>query len=490
MSLSKYLGVKAIDLKQKGVYDVVNFPLDDRYFVDIFKAKGTNIPEFEHSYSNFLAYFSNISSLLSNSSRVGDSHWNAAKGKLLFKEVQGLSFGFSVSLGKGSGLGHKFARQMTLAAKEIVKKGILDPEAFLFAPFLEDDIGFDRISDMVVSILFNDFAKYTERVCEELGIDKNIREIKGRRVDGEDDKPVFRLPCYINIKKKVAFPILFCPSSFARRMPGNFDWEDPFDFYLQDDEYKKKVNNLICTYLGREKFAKKEIKKRDFKEVLLSNSSVFSKVVDTVSKTDSIDVDLRKNANDYVLTKLLTKNEKSASIEDQVRFICNEFKFIVEDQGHWRTFYRDGYHLHEEHIQAYFYFLAYSFCNSFDTDLFPEHHTGTGRVDFYVGSTGVPPVLVEVKLTTHSKFYDGFVRQLPKYLKSTRASKGFYLAVKILNAPDYFSAKTPKEKEKILTPHKKKIDNKIKTLAKKKHEGSIPCEQIIVDGLPQKSASK
>lgn len=483
MSLNEYLGVSSFELKKKGVYNGLNFPLDDRCFIDVFKAKGTIIPEFENSYTTFLEYFSEVSQLLKLSKSKNDLHWQYASRKLLFREKQGLCFGYSKTLGRGNGVGKTFATQMTNAAFDIVKNGIEHPEAFLFAPFLEDDIGFDRISDMVATVLIDDFLSYTERVTKEFGITKNLRRVKGKT--GKS----YLIPCYVNIEKRVKFPIIFCPESFVRAIPRGFDWQDPFEFYLDDGKYKDLVNNLICEQFRLPSVPKKEVKKTNLKDALFSNNTVFTGVVDTISTSDSVSVTLRSDATDHAILNPMGDNIKNGSIKDQVQFICDKFKFMIEDKGYWRSFYRDGYHLHEEHIQTYFYFLAQSYCERFGIDLFPEHHTGRGRVDFRVGITGVKPVLVEVKLSMHSRLFHGFEEQLPAYCKSEDAEHGIYLVVKMLDKRDFFLEKNQKKKREILSDEKKRIDRRIDKLSEKEYFGSIACEQVIVDAIPRESAS-
>lgn len=483
MKLSKYLNVSEDDFKSRGIYDVSYVPLDEKFFIDIFQMKGTNIKEFETSYTDFLEYFSSITSLLQTSERKHDAHWKEAEKNLRFREFQGIFLGYSKTVGKGNGIGTVFAKQMANAASIIIKNGVTDPEAFLFTPFLEENIGFDRISDMVVSILFDSFAKYTERICKELKIKKNLKRVIGK------DKEEYILPWYVNKGEGIAFPILFCPKYFTRRIPGNFDWENPFDYYMDDGSYKHQINNLIIQEFG--KIPKKDIKKEDFKKVLVENKTVFSKIVENISNSDSVRVSLKKEADFFArLQSHETKKINSGDVVAVADYVCEKFKFKIEDRGYWKSFYQNGYHLNEMHIQSFFYFLADSICESFGTDIFSEHHIGDGRVDFRIGVTGAKPVLVEIKLSSHSHLFHGFEKQLPGYLKAENAEKGIYLVVKVMDDPTYFSAKKDKDKKIILEKNKSKIDNRIEMLASKNHEGKIPCDQVIVDALPRMSKSK
>ena len=57
-------------------------------------------------------------------------------------------------------------------AYDIVKAGITDPEFFQLLPLFQNDVGPDRLSDMIATIILPDIEAYTKRVYMECGIDE------------------------------------------------------------------------------------------------------------------------------------------------------------------------------------------------------------------------------------------------------------------------------------------------------------------------------
>lgn len=80
-------------------------------------------------------------------------------------------------------------------------------------PVIEENIGPDRISDMIFSILFDNFVRYTSSKLEEMGITRHtqIVEFKFGKL---------RMPVY----KKSS--IKFVPQSFLCELPEAHSWDD------------------------------------------------------------------------------------------------------------------------------------------------------------------------------------------------------------------------------------------------------------------------
>ena len=87
--------------------------------------------------------------------------------------------------------------------KELVAVGIKDPVIFELIGLFEEGVGADRISDMAISIIFNDIVKYTQRVAKELNI--KFTEFKRR------DETVVLLPMNPRNRKPITylFPKIF-----------------------------------------------------------------------------------------------------------------------------------------------------------------------------------------------------------------------------------------------------------------------------------------
>ena len=77
--------------------------------------------------------------------------------------MNGIGLGFSEKA-PGSGFGPKIARMVLETAFDIVKSGIEDPEFFQLLPLFQDNVGPDRLSDMIATLILPDIQAYTERV--------------------------------------------------------------------------------------------------------------------------------------------------------------------------------------------------------------------------------------------------------------------------------------------------------------------------------------
>ena len=119
--------------------------------------------------------------------------------------------GYSENSKKGSGIGPKLAKKLTQTAYELIKAGIKDPEVFHLVGLLEEGIGADRISDITVAILLDDFLTYTQNVSLALKIKTD--KFSYNKID-------YEIPFYQDN------PIIFCPKSLLTDLPIVFDLEE------------------------------------------------------------------------------------------------------------------------------------------------------------------------------------------------------------------------------------------------------------------------
>ena len=65
------------------------------------------------------------------------------------------------------------SKQVIRNAFSIVKAGVNDPEFFELLPLFQDNVGADRLSDMIATLIIEDIKEYTKRVNDEMGINKD-----------------------------------------------------------------------------------------------------------------------------------------------------------------------------------------------------------------------------------------------------------------------------------------------------------------------------
>ena len=62
---------------------------------------------------------------------------------------------------------------MISTAFDILKAGVMDPEFFELLPLFQENVGADRLSDMIATLILDDIKEFTRRVNRELGINHN-----------------------------------------------------------------------------------------------------------------------------------------------------------------------------------------------------------------------------------------------------------------------------------------------------------------------------
>jgi hypothetical protein len=162
-------------LKKYGVYNgYVN--IDSELYINPKLLIDCNIPEFENSYNKINDYFESIIIQLKKckSTSANDLMWRLALKMFCFQEPNGVALGNSNLSINGNGLNGKTASDALIKLKEMIDNNIDDPQIFGMLAIVQDNIGVDRISDMISNIIYEDLLTYTENVLKKL----NIKSLK------------------------------------------------------------------------------------------------------------------------------------------------------------------------------------------------------------------------------------------------------------------------------------------------------------------------
>src|SRR5450759_1872856 len=144
--------------------------VDTRLFIDPLLLRDTRIPELQGSAHRVEHRFGSILRLLKHSQAQHDIWERRAEQLMLFPEVKGICIGYSAKGTSGSGMGQELRQRLLADAKEIIRVGIEQPDIFELAGLFEEDIGPDRISDMVAGIIKVDLVAYTKGVFLQLNV--------------------------------------------------------------------------------------------------------------------------------------------------------------------------------------------------------------------------------------------------------------------------------------------------------------------------------
>lgn len=153
-----------LGLEELGVFDSL-MDEDSNFFINIKRLRDTKVPEFRYSYNNINSYFRNLGILLKASKNPGDKLYKTAVKKFDFSEVRGINLGFSKGT-RGAGFGPMLSNQIIKDAFEIIKSGSEQPEIFHLTSLFEDNVGPDRLSDMIATLIYEDIVRYTKRIYE------------------------------------------------------------------------------------------------------------------------------------------------------------------------------------------------------------------------------------------------------------------------------------------------------------------------------------
>lgn len=424
ISVTDYLGIDKSKFNSTGALDSV-LDFDTKMYIDIALLKQCSISEFKDAYKKVTQRFENILLLLEHSTRQDDKFWRAAKQQLHFNERPGVCLGLSKYGTRGRGFGEKLENQLLSDAKIIISAGIKDTRIFELMPLFEENIGPDRLSDMVVSIIYEELVAYSKNIFSKFLFTSDL-------------DPKTQLP--INPYNK--FPIIFVPKSILQDIPLAWSWDDIDRVQHENEEIKRSFNETIG-YTWK-KATSSRVGKSDLRYYILNYPGF---LIDLLSKYETktpSEYDFTKDrsgqiiwyesakkiADDYPLKLHWSQNISSEDIYNTVKTICLHFKDLVENNKLYSLLYNDnGSAKHESAAQLIFYGIADAYCKTNDIDLNREANAGRGPVDFKFSKGYDFRILVEVKKTSNNDLVHGIEIQVGEYEKSEKTKRSIYLVI-------------------------------------------------------------
>lgn len=459
--ISKYLGING--LEELGVFDAL-IDKDSNFFINILRLKETKTPEFSSSYERVNNFFSTIATLLSTATAksISDKFFRAAFKKFDFKEVNGINLGFSKS-GIGSGIGEKLRFQILGDAFDIVKQGSTQPEIFQLVGLFEENIGPDRLSDMIATIIKKDIIAYSKRVHKDLEI--NASHYPKEKFDKNG--------ILYNPYKKCQF--LFLPLDILHELPIAQSWEDIDRVISENQSIRDEINEAV----GEEwsKWATRK-KKNFIKEEIFKNPEKCSRVINKY-RTETAEVFDPNRDVDYFVAKLWDKitnienlleckiKEKPNSFSLSIDII-NFFKKWIENNRGWEVINSVESKKREKIVQRIIHLAGKSFIEANDLDFSCEPDEGRGPVDFKI-SRGADKTIIELKLSTNQQYLHGYEVQVEEYAKAENTNQMIYVLLDLGN---------PIRVKNLKKLHSQNIANGI----------NVP-EVIIINGTEKASAS-
>lgn len=399
MFASKYLNLEN-ELDENGVFDSI-LDEDSNYFINVKLLKKCVVPEFVHAYVKVQGFFGKIGILLKASESKDDKMYRTAYKMFDFSEVNGINLGFAESK-HGAGFGKKLREQIIADAFEIIKKGSEYPEIFELVSLFEDNVGPDRLSDMIARIIYEDIINYTIRVNKELGV---IPESKSNLC--------FDGGLVINPYKDC--PILLLPTNILHELPIARDWDDIDRVAKENEAIKREINEVVCEQW---KSVSAEEKKQYLREQVFMNPVKCARIIAAYNEVELEGYDILHNSR-YNSARIFEKiivpctnfqKDSKKALENSYVVACEilkTFKHWIEYNGGNEILLKTDSRTREKVCQRLVHLTGKSFIDANDLDFSCEANEGRGLVDFKI-SNGDDKTVIEVKLSTNQQYLHGY----------------------------------------------------------------------------------
>ena len=449
---SKEFNIPISKMKELGIFDAF-LDEDSPFFINVKLLQQCKIPEFKGSYEKVNNYFHNIGMLLKNSS-PNDILYRKAYKRFHFPEVNGINLGFADGT-HGAGFGDKLRKQIIKDAYDIIKKGCEQPELFQLLSLFEDNVGPDRLSDMIARIIFSDIVEYTKRVLAELAITP-------------ENYPSYHFKDGVIGNPYKHYYILLLPESILHELPIAKCWSDIDRVCSENDAIRAELNEMI---IEDWKKMTTSSKKEYLREYVFKNPDKANKILDAYKSFKSNNYSIYNNplylagylTNTYKMEESSSDTSYSAALD------------IIKHFKKWVEFHRGNtliseYNLKEKAVQKLIHSVALMFCEKFNWDFSPETDSGRGPVDFKI-SRGTDKTVIEIKLTSNRDCVHGLEIQIEEYAIAENTQNKVFVLVKNDN-----------HTERVNAVEQKRISMETQGLA--------PATVVVIDATPKASASK
>jgi hypothetical protein len=447
--------IKAIRIKKAGVFNAL-LDKDSHFFINLKRLQATNVPEFSESYNRINEYFAKIGLLLV-AAQPNDKLYRSAREMFHFPEVNGINLGFS-SGRVGSGFGSILEEQIISDAYQIIQAGSNHPEIFHLTSLFEENVGPDRLSDMIARLIESDIANYSRRIYAELGITPDSH-----------DNFVFKQGIPFNPYKKNT-PILLLPVEILHELPIARNWSDIDRVISENEAIRKEISEVVSEKWYE--MASKE-RKKYLLEWLFKHPDRLQRVIESYRRSSESAYNIYSNT-DYLIVAML--NEMYFTTEPFVSSL-EAARHIIKRYKEWVEFHRGSEVLAdvtskkgEKTVQKTLYATAMDYCDINNISINPESDAGRGPVDFTL-SRGTDKTVVEIKLTSNTDCVHGISIQIEEYAKSENTQNKVFVLVD--NGVDSY-----------------RVDSVIKKRNAMLKKGESPADLFIIDARIKESASK
>lgn len=406
---------------------------DAPLFIEPQLLKNINIPELKHGYEKVIEYISNILKILDT-----NIDYKLKRKMVDFEEVKEANLGFSYDSNEGSGLTGEVAIKVMIKMKKLLKQGLFDLDHFENIVIFDDNINSDRITDMILCILKQDFIKYSLKIAY-----KNNFPTDKFKIRTEFDfnkmkwkKEILEIPYIINDKME-KIPVILVPKSILVQEiyseGENFiDWlySNKREYLDENFEYRTKKNLY-------------KLKWKIAEEIANSNRNYLLKEFSEIEvKPYNLEVDEKHLNNIYELAKKLYKKNREyfnkikvkdydLELNEIVKILIDDLEKLIENRRGYNTLFSvENKFLSEPKISKLIHtILELRIKNGrFDVQISPETNSGFATVDLKI-SKGEEKIIIENKVSSNPKLLDCLNegKQLHKYMELENCKEAYLI---------------------------------------------------------------
>jgi hypothetical protein len=447
MYFNQKFDLSALEMRRIGVFNP-RMEQDSELFVDP-KLLESGGPEFHGSRKDLIAYFQETVDLIKLSEQKEDRFWNAAVKRTMAKEKASAGLGYSKNGKSGNGIGKVLAGQIVACAAEILPTIGYKPNIFELIGVFAENLGCDRLSDMVLSILASRFYAYAQRVAGELGIHQ-LRNVSA-------GNSTFAVPCF----SEKEGPIMLLPKAILQPLPIAADIGEALDKAELNEGTRNELNAIWSEAAKTNRVPGKKFL-RQF--VSSKPKIIYEQILEGYEKAEVKSYDFDKDPRDVSDFNALAREivgpqpaqiaieNRKESVEALLTCVLRDLrKLIEENRLSDLLFNDDGSPRKESMSQRLIYAIADIYSRIYDVDIGKEPNAGNGPADFKFSVGREARILIEVKLSTHERIQDGYYFQLPAYARSEDIKRLVLLVVQV----DESTAKL-EELEKIMSEDQEK----------------------------------
>ena len=386
--------------------------------------------QWAEAHDELIAHFVHCYELVAQATSSTSVSAKAARRLLTFPEPYELGLGYTAAGTRGSGAGDRFAARMADGIAVAIAAGLGQPEHIEEIGILNEGIGADRISDATANVIRGRLIAYTQTIAQRHSLVLEKHKVRHTRVsldaarwhDEEIDLPTNPI---------TGQPVILVPKCILAGLP-TLNADDWFDSHFNDDirlSLNLKVGQAV-TKASIVEFARQHPDRvRDWARAQTSREDLigYDFGADPLGVVQWDREPARYAAQHPLPARVVATQDDLTELMAEV---VDQFRHFIEGQRGWSLLWNDdGSEKPEEAAQLVFLGVAQQYLRQFDVELDREVELGRGPVDFKASSGTSARLLIEVKKLHNGKFWNGLRYQLPSYLKSDRATKGWFIAL-------------------------------------------------------------